>query len=143
MKRTSILSMLLSIAVILTLVSCGGSSGRTPKSMTKKTMSYLEKGDFENAVRYMMENAYPKEEINNFTEKEMAEFESGVTLFTGKVKASVQKMGGIKKIEILDEVISEDGDSAEVNTRIHYGDGTVKDDSEKFKKIDGVWYYKM
>ena len=44
-----------------------------------------------------------------------------------------------KEIEIVSEEMAEDGNSAIVTYKQHYGDGSVKEDTQKMIKVDGKW----
>ncbi|WP_246368578.1 DUF4878 domain-containing protein [Phocaeicola faecicola] len=52
---------------------------------------------------------------------------------------TLDEKGGLKEIEIVSEEIAEDGNSAVVTFKQHYGDGSVKEDTQKMAKVDGKW----
>ena len=52
---------------------------------------------------------------------------------------TIEKKGGLKEVEIVSEEMAEDGNSAIVTYKQHYGDGSVKEDTQKMIKVDGKW----
>ena len=56
-----------------------------------------------------------------------------VSLFKEKAAPQFEEKGGIVKVEALNETISEDGKSAEVELKLTYGDGT-----EETENVDMV-----
>jgi len=56
---------------------------------------------------------------------------------------NVEKKGGLKKIEIVEETVDEDGISGEVDLKIIYGNGDEEKRNFDTKKINGKWKLEM
>jgi hypothetical protein len=123
------------IATTLALftVSCG-SDGNSPAGIEKAMYTQLQKGNYEKAVEILFDNLDNGKEDVNTDEKAEA-----IKAFAGKAKKSDEAKGGIKSFEIIEEKISEDGNSATVETKITYGNGTEDTNTSKYVKKDGKW----
>ena len=62
-----------------------------------------------------------------------------VAMVQEKGSKTIEKSGGLKETEIVSEEMAEDGNSAVVTIKQHYGDGRVKEDTQKMVKVDGKW----
>lgn len=56
-----------------------------------------------------------------------------------KVKPQLEKMGGLKSVEILSEQVADDGNSAVVKMRLTFGNGEVEEEEQKLVLVDGKW----
>ena len=54
-----------------------------------------------------------------------------------------EKKDGVKNIEIQEETISEDGNSAKVKYIIHFKNGDKDNETTNLLKIDGKWFIKV
>jgi hypothetical protein len=130
-----VLSFLVVTAIAFFAVNCGGSGGgNTPASIEKAMYSQLQKGNYEKAVEIMVENL--DNEDKEVSAEEKAQF---VAAFAEKAKQSNEAQGGIKSFEIVEEVISEDGLSATVSTKVVYGNGKEDTNTSKYVNKDGKW----
>lgn len=113
-------------------VSCGGPS--TPGAAAVEIFELMADGKYEKVV----------EKFYVANPEEKAEFESTMlSLIKEKVEPQMKAKGGIDKVELVSEELSEDGNSARVTTKIYYGDGTTKEDHTKMVKVDGEWLVSM
>jgi hypothetical protein len=64
-------------------------------------------------------------------------------LFKEKAGKAIEKKGGIKKFEVVEETISEDGKTAKVTMKYEYGNGTSETESNDFILVDGKWYFEL
>ena len=130
MKRVSFL-VLIAMTMSLVLVSCGGAS--TPVDMEKKLYSYVQKGDFEKAFDYQMEiSGSSKEEVE-------AAKAMGITaaVFAEKMKAEMDAKGGLKDFEVTET--ANNGEVAELEVKLTYGNGTENVEEVTYKMVDGKW----
>ena len=109
----------LMLVVVLAMVSCTPS---TPGAALKNYMSALSDKDYEKFI-----DGCNISEADSDKAKEIRE---------GLI-AMIQEKGS--KIEIVSEEMAEDGNSAIVTYKQHYGDGSVKEDTQKMIKVDGKW----
>jgi predicted SnoaL-like aldol condensation-catalyzing enzyme len=130
---TKVKSFLVITAFILLAVSCGGGSNDSPAGIEKAMYSQLQKGNYEKAAELLADNL---ESDKTPSAEEKAEF---VKAFAEKAKQSTEARGGVKSFEIVKETISEDGESATVETRVIYGDGKEEIQTTKYVKKDGIW----
>ena len=67
-----------------------------------------------------------------------------VSIFREKAAPQIEKKGGIKSVEVLEESINESGDKAEVKLKITYGnDTTEEEDVNMVLDKDGKWKASM
>lgn len=113
-------------------VSCGGPS--TPGAAAVEAYELMAAGKYEKLVdKFYVANPEDK-----------AEFDSMIlSLCKEKVEPQMKAKGGIDKVELVSEELSEDGNSARVTTKVYYGDGTEKEDRTNMVKVDGEWLVSM
>ena len=117
----------LMLVAVLAMVSCTPS---TPGAALKNYMSALSDKDYEKFI-----------DGCNISEADKAkEIREGlIAMIQEKGSKTIEKKGGLKEIEIVSEEMTEDGNSAIVTYKQHYGDGSVKEDTQKMIKVDGKW----
>jgi len=130
MKKVSVVLVLLAMTIGLSLVSCGG-GGSTPADLEKNLWTYVQKGDYEKAIKYWADIS-----VDGDTKDQM---KAMTTMFAEKMKNSMEEKGGLKEFNIVKETISEDGESATVDVALTYGDGSTDEQSNKYVKVDGKW----
>jgi hypothetical protein len=118
-----IASLVMAFAV-MTLVSCGGGGGNTPTKTVKNYFDDIKAGKYEKAMEYY-----------NVDESGMAQLK----MLAGKHEEAMNEKGGITSTEIISETISEDGETATVEAKVTYGNGTVEENTFKLVKADGEW----
>ena len=116
--------------IALAAVNCGG-SGTTPASIEKSIYSQFQKGNYEKGIKLYFENLADAGAMGKQDEM--------ISAFAEKAKESFDAKGGIKDFEIIEERIDDSGEKAVVVSRITYGDGTEKEESNKYIKVDEQW----
>lgn len=114
------LVLLFALAAALCAVACGGPA--SPSDTATEIYSLVMDGKYEQAVDlfYFDENK----------PEEAAQAKAVLTaLLTEKAKPQIEAKGGIKAVEIVEEVIAEDGKSATVSMKITYGDDSVTNEN--------------
>jgi hypothetical protein len=129
MKKVSVILVLLAMTISLSLVSCGGGGGKTPADMEKTLWSYVQKGNYDKYIDYLIDISADGEN------KE--QMKSMKTMFTGKIQASMDEKGGLKSFEV--KTVSEDETTAELAISFTYGDGSTDKQTASYKKVDGKW----
>jgi len=136
MKKTQLFTRLF-ICVLLTgfLTAC---SSNSPGQITMSIWNQMKKGNFEKAINIWFDNADDSsmgqaESMTGGDKKEM------IKALAEKAKQGADKKGGIKDVEMVDESIAEDGNSATVTVKIIYNDESTDTDITKFIKKDGTW----
>jgi len=115
--------------IAVTAVNCGG-SGTSPADIEKAIYSQFQKGNYEAGIKIYFENS---------TAEKTEEQSEIIKAFAEKQKESFEAKGGIKKFEIIEETIDESGETAIVVTKITFGDGSEKEERNKYVKVDGKW----
>lgn len=123
MKKFAYLFVIGLVGVVLN--ACGSSE---PKDIAVSFIKDMASGNGESLISYF---DVPKEQ-------------GAKEILDGKLKMAAdneaknaKSKGGIDKIEVLNENITED--KAFVEITITYKDGTQERDSVRFKKVDGNW----
>jgi len=62
-----------------------------------------------------------------------------VQMMVGQMAAQIEENGGIKRIEVLESSIDEDGDSARVQVKLIFNDGSERADSNRLRREGGKW----
>jgi len=133
MKKVSGIFMTISLMFIIGLFSLSGcsSSGNNPGATVKKGIKLLYDKKYEAAVKM-----YVKKDGEKLTEEEKAKL-MGMMPMALKEKESKQ---GLKDVEIVEEIISDDGKTATVKYKMMYNNGDTDNESGELIKIDGEWY---
>lgn len=125
------LKTVLLISVIFAFACKGGiGSGKGPGDVYKDAMNKIADGEYE-AVMEMMA-------IEEGTEATAEELEKTMGIL-GMVNAMIQAKGGLKSIDIINEEISEDGNSAKIEYKLNFGNGETSEEDSNLVKIDGQW----
>ena len=133
MKKLICLTMIIGIAAFM--VSCG-SGTNSPSAKAGKIVELIQDGDYGDIVDHM----YVEESEGGDVE---AEKEMLAAILDEKVGKSIEEKGGLKDYEIVEENISEDGESATVRIKYFYEDGTEDAENMEFVNVDGEWYLEL
>ena len=119
MKR---LFLYISFVATLALVGC---MGRTPRSVVKHFYGSIAEGEYDKAlaVTTLADDADP--EI--------------YYAIMDKVSRSIEERGGVERIEVTDERVAEDEESAVVTTLITYANGDEQEEMCDVVKMDEKW----
>ncbi len=129
MKATKILFSFLMMGAFFVLFSCGGASSNSPSSTVKTFVDKMKNGEFEAAIACISLNG-----------KEMdQESKAKLTGLMAMGKAQSDKKEGIKSLDILNEEIAADGNTAKVKVKFTYGNGETNEEEYKLVKENGKW----
>lgn len=120
----------LMIAAIFAMASC---TSETPGQAAVKYCQYLQSNDFDKFV----EGIVFDEKVTPEQAKEQKE--ELKALLKDKGAKEFEKKGGLKKVEMISEEISEDGNSAKVKIKYTYGNQTTEEEDTEMIKRDGKW----
>lgn len=126
------------ICLVAMLLGACGSSTSSPSAAATALAKNLQKGDYKAIVNQMY---FDKENLSADEIKQQKAMMEG--LFEEKASKTIEEKGGIKKFEVVEETISEDGKSAEVTMKYEYGDGSTETESNDFVLVDGKWYFEL
>ena len=126
MKR--VLSIFAVVAALF-MVSCGGS---TPSDAAVEVYQMIIDGKYDAVAENMFYESTDAEEVEQ--SKAMI-----ASLLKEKAAPQFEKKGGIKNVEALSETIAEDGQSAVVELKITYGDGSEETEKAEMKLDGGEW----
>ncbi len=127
-----ILLFAVAVFVMTLMTACGGTSS-TPSDSAKECVELMKAGDFKALVEKM-----------HFDESMSAEQQQGmkdliVSMGNEKISKEIEKKGGIKSYEVIEETIAEDGKTAVVKMKITYGDDSTKDEKYDMALVDDTW----
>ncbi len=122
---------LLAFAVAMFMVACS-TAPATPSDAAVECYESVANGDYEAFAEALHFDTSDPEEI--------AEGKAMITSFyKEKAAPEIESLGGIKSVEALSETVSEDGNSANVQIKIVYGDGSENTEDVKMVKVDEKW----
>ncbi len=113
-------------AMSIAFTSCGKP---TPSSITEDCIEMIEKGDWQGYVNTF---DMPQDEKKQLQE-----------MFEKKGKETIEDMDGIASYEIVEETISEDGNSAVVKAIIKYGNGKEEESKFYYNLVNGEWKQRL
>ena len=124
------------VCMVLFAASC--SSQSSPKDVANQAMEYMKKGDIDKFLDLL----YVTEDTS------AEEVERGKALikamYEGKAKAQLEKKHGIKRYEVTDEKMNEEGDQCKVYYKVVYGDGSENEKTVSTQKDkNGKWWIKL
>ncbi|MFI3297196.1 MAG: DUF4878 domain-containing protein [bacterium] len=115
------------MAVVFTFAACGGGSSNSPKAVAEEYMSYSEKGNFDKVMKI----TYYSENVSDDDKKQIAEM--------AKSMYESQPETVAESYTFVEEVISEDGQTATVKFDKVLVSGKEKTETVKLILIDGKW----
>jgi hypothetical protein len=132
MKKIYVLFIALT-AISVSFISCG-SSGSGPGDVIIKSFDYLESQDYAKIA-----GLYATGKGELLTEEEQKKIEG----MMGMAAQEHDKKGGVKDIIIVEENISDDGETAKVKYTIIYNDDSEVTENGKLIKVNGKWYMSL
>ncbi|MCF8234463.1 MAG: DUF4878 domain-containing protein [Bacteroidales bacterium] len=134
MKKLSLIaSTVLSVFVLFLAVSCGG-GGNSPGKTAEKAMMTAADADAEGFVKLVY-----MEEGEEISDEDMEQLQ----MMLDYGQKEIEKKEGLKKVEIISEEVTEDGNEAEVKMKMVYGDESEDEETVKMIKQNGKWKVKM
>ena len=122
---------LFAVAVAMFMASCAGAPA-TPSNAAVEYYQYVANGDYEAFADAIHFDTTDPEEIAEG--KAMV-----VSLYKEKAAPQMEAKSGVKSVEATGETISEDGNTANVQLKVIYGDGSEKTEDVKLVKVDNKW----
>jgi outer membrane lipoprotein-sorting protein len=122
---------LFAVAVAMFMASCAGAPA-TPSDAAVEYYQYVANGDYEAFADAIHFDTTDPEEIAEG--KAMV-----VSLYKEKAAPQMEAKSGVKSVEATGETISEDGNTANVQLKVIYGDGSEKTEDVKLVKVDNKW----
>ena len=122
---------LFAVAVAMFMASCAGAPA-TPSDAAVEYYQYVANGDYEAFADAIHFDTTDPEEIAEG--KAMV-----VSLYKEKAAPQMEAKSGVKSVEATGETISEDGNTANVQLKVIYGDGSEKTEDAKMVKVEGKW----
>ncbi|MBQ5853307.1 MAG: DUF4878 domain-containing protein, partial [Rikenellaceae bacterium] len=104
----------------------------TPSDAAVEYYQYVANGDYEAFADAIHFDTTDPEEIAEG--KAMV-----VSLYKEKAAPQMEAKSGVKSVEATGETISEDGNTANVQLKVIYGDGSEKTEDVKLVKVDNKW----
>lgn len=123
------------IALVFILINACESKVDTPSAAAEKVAKAMQKGDYKTVVNQMNfdeEDGVSSKEVDD--QKEMF-----ASLLEEKASESIAENGGIKSYEIIEERISEDGQTAKVKVKYTYYDDSVETEIMSFSYNNDDW----
>jgi len=133
MKNLKIYAILLVVAVSFSLNSCSSGSSK-PGDAIVKAYSLMSNKEFEKASKM-----YVSRKGEKFTEAEAKKMEGLAAMGFEQH----EKKEGIKNVEITEEIVADDGKSADVKFTVHFKNGEKDNEKASLLKIDGKWFIKV
>lgn len=122
---------LFAVAVAMFMVACS-TAPATPSDAAVEYYQYVANGDYEAFADAIHFDTTDPEEIAEG--KAMV-----VSLYKEKAAPQMEAKSGVKSVEATGETISEDGNTANVQLKVIYGDGSEKTEDVKLVKVDNKW----
>ncbi len=136
MKEKNTIFSFVIAGLFLFTISCDGpspSSSITPAEVNQEILEETDKGNFDVVMDLFSTGG------KGFTNEEKEQLIEVLQL----AQEEVQKKGGYKSFEILEEGISPSGDEATVKLKVIHGNGKEEFTTNKFVLEDGRWKLKM
>lgn len=130
-KISKVLMIVAAFSFVALLISCS-SNANSPAGVSKSFIKKVEKGDVTEAVKML-------EVAEKGSDEEIQKMEA----FLSEGSKEMKSKGGVKKIEVISETISDDGMKADVVLKVTYENGEEDESSTKLKKTDKGWKITM
>jgi hypothetical protein len=131
MKNSTIFKMLLTAILIIAFTACGTSTkSNAPGDTVKSLFKTVQNKQFDKTAAF-----YVTKDGEKLSDEELKKLEG----MFGMAAKEYDKKDGIDKIEITEETISEDGNSAKVKYILHFKNGDTDNDTMSLIKVNGDW----
>ncbi len=131
MKKLTVLLSTIALVFLIGTQSCGGGAlGNSPSAIVKKSINLIAEKKYEKVVAL-----YAKKDGTDLTEEEKGKMIGLLSM----ANAELIKKEGVKSLDIIEEKLSEDGNTAEVKWKITYGNGKTEDNDGKLVKVGNDW----
>lgn len=117
----------------LGLTACFG--GGAPMDVVRDFYAAIADGNAEKATKYMA--------LKQVSANEMQMVKGKVAMMVAEGKSTVDANDGLDKIEMLQENLAEDGNSAQVKVQVTFKNGKTKNEGFKLIKEDGDWKIRL
>lgn len=135
MKKLKILASLIIVTLVFSfLTCCSGGSANTPGNSITKTYTLLKNKEFEKVSKMYVSKG--GEKLSEAESKKM----EGLAAYAYEEH---EKKDGLKNIEINEENVSEDGNTAKVKFTIYFKNGDSDIQTRDLIKINGKWLVKL
>ncbi len=131
MRNLKFYGFFLALTIAFSFNSCSTGSTSSPGDTVVKLYDLMKENKTEKAVTFYVSNKGEK-----FSEAEAKKVEG----LLGMAAEKWNKKDGLKNIEITEEVIAEDGNSAKVKFITNFKNGDTDDERVKLMKIEGKWF---
>lgn len=132
MRNLKFYGFFLALTVAFSFNSCSSSS--SPGDTVVKLYDLMKANQTEKVAAL-----YVSDKGEKFSEAETKKIEGLVAMAVEEWN----KKDGLKNIEITEEIIEEDGNSAKVKFVTNFKNGDSKNEKAKLIKIDGKWFIKI
>ncbi|WP_298015891.1 DUF4878 domain-containing protein [uncultured Parasphingopyxis sp.] len=110
--------------------ACSGGGGGGPGDVVEDFNMALAEGDVDAAIEHIQ----PSQRDAVRPKLEMV---------APMAASQLEAQGGIDSIEVTNEEISEDGNTATVSYTVTFGNGETSEDQDTLTMVDGTWYVGM
>ncbi|MEI6883684.1 MAG: DUF4878 domain-containing protein [Bacteroidota bacterium] len=137
MKRLNVCLILSGFLFAVLLSSCGGSGAgggilsKTPSDVVKTALNNLKAKDYPGVIKY-----YVRKDGVAFTKEDTQKF-NGLCAWASQ---EYDKKQGLKEVQIIEEKISDDGNTATVKYKLLFNNNTDSEDKVNLKKVNGDWF---
>ena len=132
MKNLKFYAIFLIVAVSFSLTFCSSTS--SPGDTVIKVYDLIKSNKGEQAAA--MHVTSKGEKLSKDELKKMAGL-------AGMAVEQWNEKGGLKNVEVTEETIEEDGNSAKVKFTIHFKNGETDDEKANLLKKDGKWFLQL
>lgn len=134
MKPLQVLSLVITFIFITGIASCSMGDKGKPSQRVEKLYSLMKDKNYEKVAAM-----YVGKDGQKLSPEELTKMQGLLAMGA----AEFDKKEGLDKIEIKEEKISEDGNSADVSFTVIYKNGDKEDNNVSLVKVDGDWYFKI
>ena len=128
-KAIAILTGIALCLAAIALSGCSQDKTSESKKVAETAIKALMKGDIKAYV-----------DTYDLSDEDKAQLTS---LLEGKLKPEIEKNGGIKSYEFVEEDINDEANTASYTVKLTYGDGTEKEETINLVKTDNGWKQKL
>lgn len=134
MKNSTFYVIILSAFMAFAFNSCSSTVGNSPGKAVLKLYETMKNKEFDKTAKM-----YVTKDGEKLSEDEAKKVEGMI----GMGSKEYEEKGGLDKVTIEEEEISEDGNSAKVKYTIHFKNGETDDEKVSLFKFEGNWVFKI
>jgi len=119
------------VFLLLTCLLLAACSSSKPEAATEAFYQAAIKRDVDKAFEHL--------DMGELSQSELFQAKGKIQMIVGEIAQRVEGNDGLKRFEVVESTIDDDGEHAHVRVKLVFNNGNETNDSFKLRRVDGQW----